>query len=245
MPCSRIPKRMLRPVRWAGLKSSLPRLEIADVVERRAVQIGAAADEQRHLRRERLQHVLAGLARGDLAVRGELGDRGEQRRHVGRPLGRPLGEVADLGPRIASSVGQLGVLGLPGLEGLGPRGVGGAPAPSRARRRTRAPPARRSTCSAGSPSPLRAASANFAPPSPCAFCVPSTSGIPLPMSVLAMMSCGLPLPAFLARTKAAKKASISWPSTVCTSNPIASNRLAVSSLCVSLAIASSVTAFES
>ena len=92
---------------------------------------------------------------------------------------------------------------------------------------------------------MRAASANFAPPSPCAFCVPSTSGIPLPMSVLAMISCGLPLPAFLARTKAAKNASISWPSTVCTSNPSASKRLAVSSLCVSLAIASSVTAFES
>ena len=56
--------------------------------------------------------------------------------------------------------------------------------------------------SAGNPSAWRAASPNLAPPSPCAFCVPSTSGIPLPMSVLAMIACGLPLPAFLARTNA-------------------------------------------
>ena len=116
---------MLRPVRCAALKSSLPVFEIADVVQRRAVQIGAAADEQRNLRGQRLQHVLAGLARGDLGGRGELGDRGQQRRHVGRPLGCPLGEIADLGPRGRQLLGQLGVLRLPGLEDLGPGRVGG------------------------------------------------------------------------------------------------------------------------
>ena len=52
---------------------------------------------------------------------------------------------------------------------------------------------------------MRAASANFAPPSPCAFCVPATSGMPLPMSVFAMMSCGLPLPAFFARSNAVEE----------------------------------------
>ena len=69
--------------------------------------------------------------------------------------------------------------------------------------------------------------------------------MPLPISVLAMIAWGLPLPARLARKIAAWTTSSSWPSIVCTSKPMASSRLAVSSLCVSLAIASSVTALES
>ncbi len=39
-----------------------------DVVQGRAVQIGAAADEKRHRLRERLERFAPGLARGDLRV---------------------------------------------------------------------------------------------------------------------------------------------------------------------------------
>ena len=91
----------------------------------------------------------------------------------------------------------------------------------------------------------RAASANFAPPSPCAFAVPATSGMPLPISVFAMIICGFPLSRFFRLLERVEKAAMSWPSIFCTSKPKALKRSPVSSLCVSFAIASSVTAFES
>ena len=77
------------------------------------------------LRGERLQHVLAGLARRDLRLRGKLGDRGEQRRDVGRPLAVFSGRVRTSARELAELVGELRVLGLPGVEGLGPGRVGG------------------------------------------------------------------------------------------------------------------------
>src|ERR1035437_10358842 len=46
--------------------------------------------------------------------------------------------------------------------------------------------------SSGSPSPRRAWSTNFAPPSPCAFWVPATSGMPLPIRVCARTKSGKP-----------------------------------------------------
>ena len=120
------PEPDVAPVAPGRIEVVVPRLEIADVVQRRPVQIGAAADEQRNLRGERLQHLLARLARRDLGRLGELGHRGQQRRHVGRPPGRPLGEVANLRPRIRELLRQLGVLGFPGVEDLGPGCVAGA-----------------------------------------------------------------------------------------------------------------------
>jgi len=69
--------------------------------------------------------------------------------------------------------------------------------------------------------------------------------MPLPMIVLAMMSCGFPLLVFLALLSAFRKAAMSWPSTVCTSQPIDLKRAAAFSLCVFTAIASSVTSLES
>src|ERR1700722_16492845 len=54
------------------------RLEVADVVEGRAVEVGAAPDEQGDLRAERLQDVLPGLACRDLAVGRERRDRREE-----------------------------------------------------------------------------------------------------------------------------------------------------------------------
>ena len=41
---------------------------VLDVVHRRSVQIGAAAHEQRHRLRDRLQHFAAGLARGQFRI---------------------------------------------------------------------------------------------------------------------------------------------------------------------------------
>ena len=49
-----------------------------DVIQGRAVQIGAAADEKRHRFRERLQDFAAGFARGDLRIRGKVGILSEQ-----------------------------------------------------------------------------------------------------------------------------------------------------------------------
>ena len=49
--------------------------------------------------------------------------------------------------------------------------------------------------------------------SPWAALVPSTSGIPLPMMVLAMMIVGLPLSRLLALAMEASMAPKSWPET--------------------------------
>ena len=68
-------------------------LQVADVVQRGAVEVGAAADQQRRDLGQRLQHVLARLARGDLGVRRKLGDGGKQRTHVRRFLLRLLGHL--------------------------------------------------------------------------------------------------------------------------------------------------------
>ena len=101
-------------------------------------------------------------------------------------------------------------------------------------------------CSAGSPSFCLASSTNFAPPSPCAFCVPATSAIPLPMSVRTTMNFGLPLFDAFAAVSVSCTFARSFPFSIRkTSKPYASKRLPVSSLCDLIAIASSVTSFES
>merc|ERR1719487_2561418 len=68
--------------------------------------------------------------------------------------------------------------------------------------------------------------------------------MPLPMIVLHTMSVGLPTDS-LAKVYAFVMASMSWPSTVSTSQPCASKRIWTSSDCVCSAILSSVTPFES
>ena len=89
------------------------RFHVADVVQRRAVEVGAAADEERDRFRERLEDVLAGFFAGrDLRVGGERRDGGEERLLVGRLLrGSELG-------------GEGRVLLLPRSERLRPRVVG-------------------------------------------------------------------------------------------------------------------------
>ncbi|MFM9029384.1 MAG: hypothetical protein ACKOTF_01655 [Opitutaceae bacterium] len=67
------------------------RLEVLvcrDVVERRTVKIRAAADEQRQLGRERLEHVATGGARGELGVGRERRHRLKQRGGGGGAIGR-------------------------------------------------------------------------------------------------------------------------------------------------------------
>ena len=70
MPCSRMPKWILRP---AGVVAG----EIAavlDVIQCRSMQIGAAADEQRHRLRDRLQRFAPGFPGRDFRVFRKLGD---------------------------------------------------------------------------------------------------------------------------------------------------------------------------
>ena len=91
----------------------------------------------------------------------------------------------------------------------------------------------------------RAESAYATPASPCAAHVPAISSMPLPMMVLQTMSVGLPFFDSLAYLYALVTASMSWPSTVSTSQPCASKRICTSSDCVCSAILSRVTPFES
>merc|ERR1719327_2272654 len=97
----------------------------------------------------------------------------------------------------------------------------------------------------GRPSDSRAESAYLTPASPWAAQVPAISSIPLPMMVLQTMSVGLPLSDSLAYVYALVTASMSWPSTVSTSQPCDSKRCATSSDCVCSAILSRVTPLES
>ncbi len=118
---------MLRPVRWRRIEVVVARLEIADVVQRRAVQIGAAADEQRNLRGQRLQHVLARLAGGDLGRRRET--RGWRPAAPPRRASAWPSPRGDCGPRPArwrAPSASLGFLAFQAVEDLGPGRVGGA-----------------------------------------------------------------------------------------------------------------------
>lgn len=66
---------------------------------------------------------------------------------------------------------------------------------------------------------MRALSTNLAPASPWALKVPSTSGMPLPMRVLAMINLGLPFFCDFADWKALKNSMMLLPSMVWTSKP--------------------------
>ena len=120
-----------------GLEVVVAGLQVADVVERRAVEVGAAADEQRHLRGERLQHVLPRLARRDLASR--PGTRGWRRGELAASnvcFGASSGPCARTRASIASSAASSGFLAFQASNDFLPAGVAPRRAPSRAPRRS-------------------------------------------------------------------------------------------------------------
>ena len=161
----------------SGLEVVVAGLEVADVVERRAVEIGAAADEQRVLLGQRLEHVLAGLARRDLGVGGELRNRGEHGCCVGcLRLGRRQ-RWCVRGCRVRPSSSASSGFSPPRFELLRPLRVLGVElfvvfgeVGAHLGGDVEVLP--------GRPSSLRAASTNLAPPSPCAFACRRPPGCP-------------------------------------------------------------------
>lgn len=97
----------------------------------------------------------------------------------------------------------------------------------------------------GRPRPSLAESAKLAPPSPCPLAVPATSGMPLAMSVLAMMTVGLPLVFAFEAFTASATAVTSWPSMTTAFQPCDSKYFCDWSPCVTSAMASSVTSLLS
>ena len=100
-------------------------LQIADVVQGRAVQIRAATDQQRVLSGKRLQHVLTSLAGRDLAVGRELGNRGQKCGKVRRAPLAVGGQRVRRGARGAELFRKLRILRGPLGELLRPGSIAG------------------------------------------------------------------------------------------------------------------------
>ena len=96
----------------AGVVGAVKVTAVLDVVQRGAVQVGAAAGDERHGSADRLQHIAAGLAGGD--IDGWI----ERRDDIEEVRSFPREGVIDF-------LGQIGVGGAPGGVGCFPRGVFG------------------------------------------------------------------------------------------------------------------------
>ncbi len=103
-----------------GLEVVVARLQIPDVVQRRTVEIRAAADQERQLGRERLQHVLACFACRDLRVLAERRDRGQGGGRVERDVLAIARWQLPQSRRAFQLCAELRVLFTPLHEGLGP-----------------------------------------------------------------------------------------------------------------------------
>ena len=96
----------------SGVVGAVKVTAVLDVVQRGAVQVGAAAGDERHGSADRLQHIAAGLAGGD--IDGWI----ERRDDIEEVRSFPREGVIDF-------LGQIGVGGAPGGVGCFPRGVFG------------------------------------------------------------------------------------------------------------------------